>query len=256
MARVTGEFLSAAIAEGEGIGTAYEYRARRRVLDALGNGNGEPRRILIAGLPEKYGFSLDFVIFARDAGCSIDVIDERPEVIDAFTRLLRDFAGEEFTRAVRIKQSGLDAPGIGDAQYDLAFSSAVLQRLDAPARTGYIRSLSRVVRRAVLFAPNKMNRAHERLTGLRTLSVDELSACITDVDGTARVLSAGSVDAPFFPPGISIPAASRRAFACGRICRTALIPLLDCWSYLESLSPACIRDRVAHMVYVIAEFKT
>src|SRR5580700_9365502 len=60
-----------ALAEGEGVGTAYEYVAKRRVMKPLFERVSAGSRVLIAGLPEKYGTSLDFVLAGVDAGAKI-----------------------------------------------------------------------------------------------------------------------------------------------------------------------------------------
>ena len=55
-----------ALAEGEGVGTAYEYFAKRLHLARWLKGTKPPQHILIAGLPEKYGASLDFMLLASE----------------------------------------------------------------------------------------------------------------------------------------------------------------------------------------------
>ena len=73
-----------ALAEGEGVGTAYEYVAKRHVLRRwLGQVRGQlprnlPGRVLIAGLPEIYGTSLDYLLLAAELGWPALVVDDRP----------------------------------------------------------------------------------------------------------------------------------------------------------------------------------
>ena len=57
-----------ALAEGEGVGTAYEYFAKRLVLSSWLAKLPTVRRLIIAGLPEKYGSSLDFLLIAQEMG--------------------------------------------------------------------------------------------------------------------------------------------------------------------------------------------
>jgi len=72
-----------ALAEGEGLGTAYEYYAKRLVLAQWLAGLPLPRRLLIAGLPEKYGSSLDFFLLAQDlAATEVVVIEDRPAALE------------------------------------------------------------------------------------------------------------------------------------------------------------------------------
>ena len=49
------ELYPYALAEGEGVGTAYEYFAKRRVVGPLLSRLPAHARVLVAGLPEKYG---------------------------------------------------------------------------------------------------------------------------------------------------------------------------------------------------------
>ena len=53
------------LVEGEGLGTAYEYYAKFRKLENFINSIKKPKRILIAGLPEKYGLSMDFFLLGQ-----------------------------------------------------------------------------------------------------------------------------------------------------------------------------------------------
>src|ERR1700752_4107471 len=80
-----------ALAEGEGIGTAYEYYAKRRALARWLPKLGRPRKILIAGLPEKYGSSLDFFLVAQDISAGkVVVVDDRPHALDKLRHSLAE----------------------------------------------------------------------------------------------------------------------------------------------------------------------
>jgi hypothetical protein len=71
-----------ALAEGEGVGTAYEYYAKRLALGRWLKQVGRPVRMLVAGLPQKYGSSLDFLLLAEELGVAVTVVDERPFALD------------------------------------------------------------------------------------------------------------------------------------------------------------------------------
>ncbi|MBK9050196.1 MAG: hypothetical protein IPL78_04505 [Chloroflexi bacterium] len=71
-----------ALIEGEGLGMAYEYFVRRRLLRGWLNTRPRPRRLLIAGLPERYGFSLDFFLMAQEWSAELVVVDERPQRLE------------------------------------------------------------------------------------------------------------------------------------------------------------------------------
>jgi hypothetical protein len=73
--------LRLALAEGEGVGTAYEYFAKRLALGRWLKQVGRPVRMLVAGLPQKYGSSLDFLLLAEELGAEVTVVDERPSAL-------------------------------------------------------------------------------------------------------------------------------------------------------------------------------
>ena len=76
------ELYSWALAEEEGVGTAYEYYAKRLALGRWLRGRSRPQKILIAGLPQKYGLSLDFIQLAAEYGAVVTIIDERQDSLD------------------------------------------------------------------------------------------------------------------------------------------------------------------------------
>ena len=67
--------------EGEGVGTAYEYYAKSKKLKRFLHAIGRPKRILIAGLPERYGLSMDFFLLGDRLDAETVVIDERPDAL-------------------------------------------------------------------------------------------------------------------------------------------------------------------------------
>ena len=72
-----------ALTEGEGLGTAYEYFVKRLNLDGRFDDLPPNPRILIAGLPEKYGSSLDFFLLATDIKArELTVIDDRSAALE------------------------------------------------------------------------------------------------------------------------------------------------------------------------------
>ena len=76
------DLYALALAEGEGMGTAYEYYAKRLALGRWLKARPRPASILVAGLPEKYGASLDFLLLAGELGAAVTVVDDRPAALD------------------------------------------------------------------------------------------------------------------------------------------------------------------------------
>ena len=62
-----------AFIEGEGVGTAYEYFAKRLVLASWLPLLPRRPKVRILGLPEKYGVSLDFWLLADELGAELGV---------------------------------------------------------------------------------------------------------------------------------------------------------------------------------------
>ena len=70
------------LVEGEGVGTAYEYYVKLRKLERFVNSIERPKRILIAGLPERYGLSMDFFLLGQMLQAETVAIDERSDALE------------------------------------------------------------------------------------------------------------------------------------------------------------------------------
>ena len=131
-----------AIQEGEGLGTAYEYFSRLRLLKRLLN-NKKIKKVLIAGLPEKYGFGLDLLVFAGILDCNVYIVDDRKQALDALinnisilqNKKLLNIKKVEFEHVDRLDK--IEHPG----NFDLAVSSSVIQRLSSNSRKRYSQSI-------------------------------------------------------------------------------------------------------------------
>jgi hypothetical protein len=177
------DLYALALAEGEGMGTAYEYYAKRLALGRWLKARPRPASILVAGLPEKYGASLDFLLLAGELGAAVTVVDDRPAALDrlrgALDRPQRSQKTSEvwavFPRPVCLLADLPRLAGLA-GQFDLAVSSEVLQRLAAAERPAYVAALGARADALALFAPNADNPAHTGRSGLAGLQLDEMSA--------------------------------------------------------------------------------
>jgi len=160
------------MAEGEGIGTAYEYYVKLGRLRSLLRSVGKPKSILVAGLPEKYGLSMDFILLGWMLHAEVTVVDDRAEFIERAERTVCAL-GEEgllsgvkvnFKRVARIAELG--AVELGPDRFDFAVSNEVFQRLNKLEKGRYISGLRENARSFALFVPNGENRAHADLSGL------------------------------------------------------------------------------------------
>lgn len=231
-----------ALAEGEGVGTAYEYYVKRLALAPWLRRMERPRRILVAGLPQKYGASLDFMLLAAELGAAVTVVDERPQAIAKFQSAVA--AAQTQGWLVHVEPAECAVASLTDVadEFDLCLSSEVLQRLAAAARPVYVRRLQEVAPAVALFAPNADNPAHTELSGLSGLHLSEL---VTLVGGGAAYL-----DMPPFPPGMVRDEEQRARASSGRFEAMAMWAL-GYYARLEKFIPASIRQRHSHIVYAL-----
>ena len=266
------DLYALALAEGEGMGTAYEYYAKRLALGRWLKARPRPASILVAGLPEKYGASLDFLLLAGELGAAVTVVDDRPAALDrlrgALDRPQRSQKTSEvwavFPRPVCLLA---DLPGLAGlaGQFDLAVSSEVLQRLAAAERPAYVAALRARADALALFAPNADNPAHTGRSGLAGLQLDEMSALMQatadrrppTAAGEAAVGSrrsavvSGYIDMPPFPPGITRSDEQREQATQGAF-EAVVMGGLRVYAHGERLLPGALRRRQSHIVYALA----
>lgn len=245
-----GQLYPYAMAEEEGVGTAYEYLAKRLVLAGWLGSAPLPQSVLVAGTPEKYGSSLDFALIAHEYGARLTVIDDREEALRKFERsvtaaqsagLLADLAWE--TRM----ENDLGSWQPAESHYDLALSSEVLQRIGQANQRQYVAALWQTAERVALFCPNRDNRAHTGLSGLKGIQLEALND-LTD-NWASRT---GFIDMPPFPPGITRSDEQREQAVSGRL-EGAAMAFLGIYARLERFVPGIVRRRQAHIVFALSK---
>ena len=246
-----------ALAEGEGVGTAYEYVAKRHVLRRwLGQVRSQlprnlPGRVLIAGLPEIYGTSLDYLLLAAELGWPALVVDDRPVFLakteqaaaaaQAQTPNLLAGLQLQFQQVANVAHlAGVDGP------FGLAICNEVLQRFPAGERPTYVQRLSQLAPIVTLFAPNAGNAAHTNLSGLAGLHLPEMQTLLAGAGGQNR--ASGYCDMPPFPPGTTRSESQRAQASSGRVEALAMWGL-GWYARGERWFPAGLRRRQAHIVY-------
>lgn len=241
-----------ALAEGEGVGTAYEYFAKRLVLARwLKNRQVQqrkPQRLLIAGLPEKYGSSLDFLQLAQELNAKVTVVDERPSALQKLQNSLAAAQMEGWLTAVSPQLISLahlaDLSPINEP-FDLCLGSEGLQRLDADDRPDYVRHVRRLAAGAALFAPNGDNMAHTNISGLAGVTLAEMQQLVGDA-------KTGYIDMPPFPPGITRSDEQREQATSGTMEAIAMWGL-GYYARLEHFLPTAVRRKQSHIVYALLE---
>lgn len=256
-----------ALAEGEGMGTAYEYYAKRLVLGRWLAGRPRPATMLIAGLPEKYGASLDFLLLAGELGAAVTVVDDRPAALERLNDALAALAGSALPLAWPGARILVDLPALDalNGRFDLAVSSEVLQRLFPAERPIYVSRLQERASALALFTPNADNPAHTGRSGLKGMRLDELRTLVEDgrpqtVDhsrsggGPSSVVrrrsSVGYIDMPPFPPGITRSETQREQATQGAF-EGLVMSGLRFYAHGERYLPGALRRRQSHIVYAL-----
>ncbi len=237
-----------ALSEGEGVGTAYEYYVKRRVMRSVLRQVeylGTAARILVAGLPEKYGTSLDFVLAASEMKAKVLVVDDRDAAIARARGAIDPLVASGQLPAVSVEYRKLasmsDLASVG--AHDVALSCEVIQRLTGTERAEYTRALRAAAPRGVVFVPNGENRSHTEISGLSGLDRSSLR----DLMGP-NLCEVGFTDLPPFPPGIRLSNEQRNKASSGTKEAIGMWGL-QMYSAAEPYLPAMLKRHVAHIVY-------
>jgi hypothetical protein len=239
-----------AVEEGEGFGTAYEYFVKIKLLLGL-LGRNSVRRILMAGFPEKYGFSLDIFFLANLCESNLLVADTDAEKLDHAERVIRALAAKKIlSRDNVVFRKVNNFCDLGHLEKsDLSVSPLVVQRLSENERLEHIRLLLNISRSVIITVPNRDNDAHGRMTGLNAVSMQEVEDWKKLFLTEMSHIKYGFLDMPPFPPGVKIKKTSVDRQALWTSVGTKL---LECWAAMEGWFPDSIQSRLAHMVYLFA----
>jgi hypothetical protein len=242
------DYYPLALAEGEGAGTAYEYYVKAKMLHRVMQGRPTPRRVLVGGLPEKYGLSMDFALLAQDWQAEILFLDERPARLQKFAATYDELSEKGLLSVTCLKYRVVEDIArwdIGD-KFDLVLCCEVLQRLDAKQQLSYFSQLADYAERAIIFAPNGENPKHAELSGLKTVSLAQMLNLVKQ--SGYQQIKAGLIDMPPFPPGITRSEAQRQDAASSPLQRF-LFWGINVWADAEQLMPWSLKKGMAHIVY-------
>jgi hypothetical protein len=245
------------LVEGEGVGTAYEYHVKLRKLRKFVNSIENPKKVLIAGLPEKYGLSMDFLLFAQMLQAETVVVDERSKALERGENAYRNVKDSGYFNDITVnfikidEISGLSHQSFKDGQFDIALSSEVYQRLDGAQET-YISNLKRISKNFAVFAPNGGNESHARFSGLKSVYLMDLLKSCKKGQPEHAIYDYGFLDMPPFPPGLNRSKEKRNQVAESRI-ETFLMKGLEIYCLGEYLFPKFVKKKIAHIVYVMAK---
>jgi hypothetical protein len=239
------ELYAYALVEGEGVGTAYEYFAKRRVMARVLERLRPGDEILIAGLPEKYGTSLDFVLAAHERGCACLVVDDRAAAIEKAKGAIAAAQAARRLDGARVRYQTIDSlADIGRAPAAaVALSCEVLQRVPVHAQSAFARDLRTRAPAGVVFVPNSENDSHLKISGLGGFTRIGLSQVMN-----AQRADVGFTDMPPFPPGITRSEDQRSRASSGTLEAIAMLGL-EWYCRAERLVPATAQRHFAHIVW-------
>ena len=238
------KFYDLAISEGEGLGTVYEYLVKYKLLSKTISKNEKPN-ILIAGLPEKYGYSLDFISFCEERGGDYEIVDDRADKLGALKRILEK--SNKSSGSARLCNLWSMEDIYTNKHFDLAFSCEVLQRLSFDNQIQYIRSLKKIAKKVILFVPNGDNNAHQSHTGLDAVRMGALIKQLDIVD-SGKYRDTGYIDMPPWPPGAK---SNPLKGDIGRAICNIVLNILQVISALEPFYPQFFKLKYAHLIYIV-----
>jgi hypothetical protein len=243
-----------ALLEGEGMGTAYEYSTKLKLLQRVVTATRPPQRLIVGGLPEDYGIDLDFALLAARYGCQTVVGDDRIPLLETFAGALRSppLAGlvEPGRFQMRHVETLARPTHPDDAPFDLWVTTSAIQRLNDGELAEYLAQVGERSRHAVLLVPNKANKEHLTLSGLDGFFLPDLAATCRQAGLTVR--EAGYLDLPPFPPGLQRSDEAKEKAAESRVERL-IMRGLEWWSLGERFLPRFVKRRFGHIAYVFLQ---
>lgn len=248
------KFYPINLLEGEGVGQTYEYFVKWRMFNRFFKNRPFPKNMLIAGLPSKYGLSLDLLMLANFFRCPVTIADERKVNIERLRKVvfllckqkvlsIRDISFVEVHSLLDLEKSIAE-------KFDLVINSEVLQRLSSSDLKIFFRKIAYLSSFGIFFVPNRYNLGHAKLSKLKTLGIKDIENA---VDDTIEIISSGYLDFPPFPPGLKRSDAARQKAASSRLEKLAM-KILEYWGRLETFLPFFIRKRQSHIIYFIINF--
>ncbi len=249
------DYLQAALFEGEGFGSAYEYLVVERFRRAFSGHILRPRHIVVDGLPERYGIAADILLLADWCDASVTILDWDTSRIKTFKEVYAKMCDHGvFSTAHKtvdvhnLHWSRLDSMlSESTNDVDLIYSKEVFQTIPAEERAGYLESMVRTEKQVLLTVPNGDNPDHPTTSGLLGVDRNDLSRTVKAV-AASRKYSMRWIDCP---PASSGNRSRYRPLKPGSkvsIAERAISSALQLWATLEELVPDALKRRKAHII--------
>lgn len=242
--------------QGEGWGTAYEYWVKYVYLLKTTARNQPIKRILIAGLPEKFGLGLDFLIFAQIKQCACVVVDERPEKIAQISKLTEYLVHELFLQEhlftfVISDIREFTKKALSTEKFDLVLNCEYLQRLSSSVREITIGDILNIAERGIFFVPNKDHEGHKMHSALHALTKEDTNQWKHSIEHMCYY-HYRYIDFPPWPAGITLHSGIQRDNLKRKLYITYIVScMLMIWAVIAENLPEGIRRKKCHMLALI-----
>ena len=191
---------------GEGYGTTYEYMAKARFLVKVKSilGCDGATQLLILGLPQKYGLSLDFLFWVDYLEVeNIMVFDTRDDLLVDFMECRQYLIDEGLIKNIPIKDiRDWDHLDEMDLSSCIVVSCESFQAFDEDEKVLAAKTYNRA-KYGFCFVPNDYNEAHRKITHLPTIKENNLNKYFTNI------LTDCYLDCPPVPSGFELPSSGR-----------------------------------------------
>ena len=243
--------------EDEGWGTAYEYLAKFYILEKIFKDN-KFNKTLILGLPQKYGYSMDFVLYSIYKGAKkIYILESRNWKIKNFKNIvskieaLLNLSLKKYLQILEVS-SLMQVDSIIKENVNITFSCEVFQK-DKSLAKALFKKASNISRYQATFVPNALNKSHKKISGLDTFYLGELTSFALNIQNI-KILEKGYIDAPPVPAGITFRKESRSKKT---YIDYLLSFLLNGWFFMVELKILkflkYLHKKQSHIVYLITE---
>ncbi|MFH1073881.1 MAG: hypothetical protein V1752_02225 [Candidatus Firestonebacteria bacterium] len=244
------KFYEVALLEGEGLGTAYEYYMKRRLLMKLFRKEGHPCSFCVFGLPERYGTSMDFCLLAGEVKAErVMLLDERSNAVMKCTSAVQKLKEKNLLPDLLLQvKEGLT---LKDEKYDFITNCEVFQRFSEEEAVKMIEDAAENSKLSVFFLPNGFNVNQVASPERKAVNPIEFMKKIAE---KVEIINWGYIDMPPFPSGSKISEQKRNAVKTGAF-SFAVFLVLKVWAVFEILTPSFIKKKFSHAFYLAVRGK-
>ena len=241
------------ILEQEGLGTTYEYLSKIPILDNIYK-NAYFKQVIIAGLPGKYGFSLDLILCSYYFGIKkIIILESRKSKLEMLKKILEHLTITPYLKSIiklqRVTQVQLSSPSYYRNHFsseDFIINSEVIQNWSFTVIKNWMNNLP--TNHIMLFVPNGENLAHMIISKLKSLNRVTLLSLIDR--NKFSDINLGYADMPPFPPGLKRSLHSKVSLSNSSMKLSLINFLFKIWIRGEQRLFTLFLNNHAHLIYL------